>query len=280
MQISRGPLALVAAGSALAALLAPLASEAQYAKFMRSGRPGQSMGSYCAGEGVLQLQQGLTFQDVRLDGADVLRITNNNVIRYGVTRDFEVSAVVAFQRRDRTGLDGGGQPASAEDFGVSGTQVGFRYNVLSETERLPSIAVQTRFLLRAQSEPFRRAGTGATTIIAVSKSLGGSFGALTNFGFTHAGGTETGLDAFYTAVLAYGIGRKLNAFVEGYGRFDGFDLNVDGGLGYFVNPDLKLDVFAGLQGFGDFEGDLPAVRDDYFVSFGVSWRVGNVDRGE
>ncbi len=245
---------------------------AQYATYMRSGRPGQAIGTYCVGAGVLQLQQGFTYQRQSVGVARINDFTNNNVVRYGLTRDFEVSAVVSFrQNRSDIVQNPTGNPSVIT--GLSGTQIGFRYNVTDESENVPSIAIQTRFLLRAQSEEFRRANTGATTILAAGKGITDNLALTSNLGFTHSG-NAAGINPFYSLVVGYSIAQKVEVFVEGYGTFNEFDLNVDGGFGYFIRPDLKLDIFGGAQGFGDFEGDLPSVEGDWFVSAGVSWRVG------
>lgn len=252
----------------IAALLLSVSAYGQYGEWIRTGRPGQSIGTYCLGARVLQGQHGYNFRSREFDGRDGSRTKGFvNVLRLGLTEDFEVSGVLRLQH-DAIVSD----VATGSRSGVSSAQLGVRYNVTSESGKVPSICVQTRLLLNTFDEDYGREGIGQTTILAVSKSIVPGLGVVTNLGFTHDGNTPRARP-FYTLGLSYAPVQRLQLYLETYGRFSGFDLNVDAGVGYFVNRDLKFDVFGGLQGFGDFEGDPTGLEGDYFVSAGVSWRV-------
>lgn len=246
---------------------------AQYGEYIRTGRPGQSIGTYCVGANTLQFQQGVTYRHVARENAstplDRSTVSTTHVVRYGITADFEVSGVLRLQRDEFAGF--GGAPDRTRS-GVSNTQLGVRYNVTSETENIPSIDVQTRLLLRAQASEFRRSGVGTSTIVAIGKRLPGAFAGLINVILTHDG-NRAQLQPAYTASLRYSPAQKWSLFLEGYGRLDDFTFSVDGGVGYFLSPDVKLDLFGGLEGFGDIEGEAPGIEDDFFVSAGVSWRI-------
>ncbi len=254
----------------LVAAVCPGLLHAQYAEYMRSGRPGQSIGTYAVGARTFQGQHGVTLRSVEA-GVNTTRTTAiTNVLRLGVTEDFEVSGVLRYQI-DETPNDGNAfNPRNRS--GLSSTQLGVRYNVTNESANVPSICVQTRLLLKGTSGDFGRVGVGQTTIVAVGKGLGDRFGLTGNVGFSNSG-NAAGMTSFYTLALGFGASRRLSFFVEGYGNLNDVDLGVDAGVGYFLSPDVKLDLSAGLEGFGAFEGDNTGLDSDYFVDLGFSWRV-------
>lgn len=147
-----------------------------------------------------------------------------------------------------------------------------RCNVTSETARIPSVAIQTHLLLNGRTADYRRAGMGTTTILSAGKSLGDKWGLTGNLGVMHIGNVVV-LNSFYALALGFGASPDLSFFIEGYGQLDDTDLNFDAGVGYFLNPNLKLDLSAGLEGFGEFEGDPTGLTSDYFISLGLSWRL-------
>ena len=255
----------------LGALLGPV--DAQYAEQIRSGRPGIAIGTYCVGAGVVQFEQGVTSRGYDVTpGVDepayaVRSLSTTHDIRFGVLSNFEVSALFVLQRDDFTGAD---RPGSTS--GLSESQIALRYTFTEESPTLPALAVETRLLLRAQSEAYRRPATGVSTTLSAVKSIGEQFGAAANLALTH-GGEALGLEATYAGVLEYNPTERLGFFVEGYGAFDAFDLNADAGLNYYLTPDVKLDASAGWQSFSGFPGDPGEESGDYFIDAGVSWRI-------
>ena len=243
-----------------------VAVQAQYAEYMRSGRPGQSIGTYTVGARVLQGQHGFSFRKNDFNPGETRTFASTNVLRLGLTEDFEISGVLRYQTDTRTDL------AAGDRSGISSTQLGVRYNITSASSGVPSMCIQTRLLLNVRSDDFKQGGVGNTTIFSIGQGLGAGFGLTGNLGFT-TGGSSPQTTSFYTLSLGYNVTPKLSLFVEEYGRIDDFDLNVDAGIGYFVTPDFKLDISAGLQGFGEFEGDPAGLESDYFLSAGLSWRV-------
>ncbi len=242
----------------------------QYAEYMRSGRPGQAIGTYTVGANTLQGQHGVTLRSVEAGSNTTRTVTVGSVLRLGLTEDFEVSGVLRYQR-DATPNDGD-VPNPLNRSGLSSTQLGVRYNVTSESAKVPSICVQTRLLLNAVGEDYQRTGVGQTTLVAVGKGISDRLGLTANVGFTN-GGQAPGLTSFYALSVGFNASQRLSFFVEGYGRLDDVDINFDAGLGYFLSPDLKLDFSAGLEGFGGFEGDPVGLDADYFLDLGISWRV-------
>ena len=257
-----------------AVAFAPTRADAQYGETLRGGRPGQAMGVYAVGDKVLQFEQGVTFQktDFNTGQIDGNSITNNNVIRLGLAERLEVSTVVVVQR---TAVDIEGFTPGDDEFretGISVRQVRGRVALSNGEDFLPPIALQVAALLPWSSSVFNRDNLGFTAQVSGGDSVNDWLALTGNVGVTNSGnGLDT--DGFYVGAVGFSVSENLGLLVEGYGRFREFDFNVDFGASYHVNDDLQLDVLYGRQGFGQFEGDLPAIDDQWFLSAGVSWRV-------
>ena len=229
----------------------------QYAESIRTGRPGQSIGAFAVGDKVFQVQSGVTY----FDWNDELPGQNNslefnNVFRYGVTNKLELSGVVRYRIEEAT--------QSMERLsGVSNTQIGARYNILTPKGAVPALGVQARLLLRLQKEEFRRENLGTQVIIAAGNRLTPWMTYGTNIAFLWAGNGDGPVE-LYTFNLGFSLTDKIGALVEVYGRFEDFTSNYDVGLSYTLNEDLSFDTSAGWQG--------TEAYDDWFVDAGVSFR--------
>ena len=235
---------------------------AQYNPTIRSGRPGQSIGPFTVGQSVFQVQSGVDFNNIDdSNGTEVNTVLSNTVLRYGFAERWEVSGVMNWQNDDIS--------SNSQDFsqsGISNTQLGFRYLLVQGNGSKPSIGIQYRMLLKAQGEAYKRQNLGSNITLATSSSLFGVLGLITNWGATWDGndGPVTGS---YAINIGFDIAGNLSGFIENYGSLRDGDLasHFDFGLAYLISNDFQLDLYSGWQGREDVK--------DFFVSFGVSWRV-------
>ncbi|MEM1328451.1 MAG: transporter [Bacteroidota bacterium] len=233
---------------------------AQFAENIRSGRPGQGIGAYTLGAKVFQLQSGVNYNSIDFDtnnGTD--RWLHNTVVRLGLVEKWEVSAVFNW-RTDEFTMN----QDEERQFGISNTQIGARYNVVSGKEKGPTLGIQARALLRAQSEAYRREKIGVTAIAMSSQSLSDKWGLLLNVGMTWTG-NNTDPRSFYALSLNGSLSQKWSTFVEVYGNIENPTANYDAGFAFLVNPDFQLDISAGWQG--------DEAVQDWFVDGGISWRI-------
>ncbi len=250
-------------------LVIPALLYGQFGETIRSGRPGQAIGAFTVGKSVFQLQSGVTFSWVDFDESNNnLHIFNPNaVIRYGVAERIEVSGVIGYTSITDEFLVGEGQALK----GISTAQVGVRLNLRDGQGVGPNIGIQSRLRLNTLSGDFDQENVGNTTIVMATQSLGNKFGLAANLGATWLG---DGSDAIGSYVLNLGldINDKFSVFIENYGAFSNgyFNTFFDTGLGYLVNPDLKLDF---STGYGKNQG-----LQDYFFDIGFSWRTYPKDR--
>ncbi len=234
---------------------------AQYGESIRSGRPGQSIGAFTVGTGVLQVQTGVTFDWADWEAAESNSFISTTVIRFGIQEHFELSGVLGFGNNNLETAD-----QTIKTNGVSNVQLGFRYNLRDGQGSGPNIGIQTRLRLPLTSDDFPTKDLGSTTMIALTQGLGGPFGMVTNLGVTWTGNQAAPV-GFYTFNLGASFGQGWEVFIENYGNFrkSDFDTRFDTGVGYIVSPNLKLDF---STGWGKNDGIT-----DYFVDFGFSWRT-------
>ena len=116
-----------------------LKSYSQSNDTIRTGRPGQAIGPYVVGTGYFQIQSGLDFASSENSIDRTKSQISNNVVRYGLTENFELSALVNIQN-DRHSLS-----SLADTSGLSEMHLGFRYNLVDHPDGwIPGFGIDTR----------------------------------------------------------------------------------------------------------------------------------------
>lgn len=241
---------------------------AQYASTIRTGRPGQSIGPFTTGDGVLQVQAGIDWGQFKDDNNNTEAKTAlfNVVGRYGITETFEISTLLNLQTDELiTGS------VSDRIGGLSSAQLGCRFHVNDEMGWIPATAVQARLKFNnLLSEDYKTSYISPQFIFSTKNTLTPNLSLFTNWllGWSGAGAEPTG---GYTVNLAFGLTPRIGAFVEAYGQLktDDNTLGVDTGLSYLVNDDFQLDASIGVNDLDGLSNDIT----DYFLSFGISWRT-------
>ncbi|MCR9205975.1 MAG: hypothetical protein NXH75_15435, partial [Halobacteriovoraceae bacterium] len=94
-----------------------VSSYAQKAPTIRTGRPGQSIGSHVVGTNIFQIQSGVEYNRTKTTSENEAWI-NNNVFRYGLDEKYELSGVIDLKSQD---------PSLS---GFDNVQVGGRVNLI------------------------------------------------------------------------------------------------------------------------------------------------------
>jgi len=234
---------------------------AQMSPTIQSGRPGQGMGAGVVGSGTFQIQSGVDFIKTEAEN-NVDTLLFSNVIRAGITKDFEVSAVVNYQN-DKIKLDN----ASADQSGISGLQLGFRSRILPEADGWrPALAIQSRFKLDSVSNEYRPDRLAPVVRVSAVHDLSGAYSLTHNLAVSYSG-TDAVPSYLWTSSLGYSLTDKTSIFIEAYGSIkDNYGSNyMDAGFDCLLSNDLKLDFSAG---WGHNRGIT-----ETFASLGVSWRA-------
>ncbi len=242
----------------------PFVSNAQYNGTIRSARPGQTTGPYTIGKHVFQVQSGIIFNKIDNTQEESSRKTfaSANTIRYGIWERLEISGVINIRKDQLHTLSGTGKRK-----GISGTQLGYRVNLIDHRRGwIRGLAVQHRFLLRVQSEAFRRDRLGSRFLMATKHVLSSKWALNTHWALTYTGNSRVPLGN-YSVKISNKFGGGFVVMLENYGSLNRgkFDTNIDTGLAYFLSNDLKIDILGGWQGE---EG-----VDDFFLSMGISFRI-------
>lgn len=222
-------------------------------KTIQTGRPGQSIGAGVVGENVFQIQSGVELNKAEIEDQSVENFIQNNVLRFGVSEKFELSAVLDIANFDNTELKTGN------------LQVGGRVSLISEAKGIiPQLVFQTRAQL-VDSDGYKNSAIPFVSILSAVHDLN-NFGSITSNLIVSK--TEDDTLEIGGGTLSWGknYDEKLSYFVEYYANKSENDwLNYwDTGIGYLVNNDLLIDASVGF----DLEDDM----EYQFVSLGFSWR--------
>ena len=235
----------------------------QYNETIRSGRPGQSIGPFTVGKGILQIQSGVDFfgfenKDLGSSGNGFV---HNTVVRYGIFERLEISGLFDY-KNEKSKTNG----SEVDLSGLSAFDLGGRYEFFEGKGAIPTIGFQMRVRLPVLSENYKIDKIAPRFFFVTGQKLSDTFTLTTNWGGSWNGVNSTGT-AFYVVNLSFPISGKLGVFFENYGDLtDGdFDSRFDAGLAYLSNNDLQFDMLGGL---GKNDG-----VSDYFVSVGLSWRT-------
>lgn len=235
----------------------------QFNETIRTGRPGQSIGAFTVGHGILQVQSGLDWFGYRNEGTGLLGRggLSNTVVRFGLTEPFEVSALIEYRFEKQT-TEGLRSPLS----GWSALDVGMRYHIFTGKGLVPNVGFQIRWRIPGVGGDYSIDQWAPRFLLVSSQQITDKITFITNWGASWNGNSAVP-QGNYTANLSYAITAKLGIFLENYGSVfrNDFDTYVDGGLAWLVNPDLQLDL---LAGYGKNEG-----FEEYFISGGISVRT-------
>ena len=237
-------------------------SFAQLAETIRSGRPGQAIGSYAVGAKVFQMQTGIDYGGLQNDVFNFSQnsFNPNTVLRFGLTEKIEINTGWAYQYEQyETPF------ISSERSGLSQSTIGTRINIIEANNYLPAVGIQVTMKLPILSPDYNVSFIAPRIMAIANQKLAEKLALTLNLGIDYNGvnAQPTGV---YVANLSYAMTNKFGVFLENYGDFGQSFYNTfwDAGLSYLINNDLQLDVLGGL-----------ALNDDnmrYFLSVGVSWR--------
>lgn len=236
---------------------------AQFNETIRTGRPGQAIGPFAVGQYVFQTQTGIDANRFDLHGTSVSGsdLTPNTVLRFGVTRQFEINGALAYRTDKFTRGD-----TTARSHGVSTVSIGTRINVTEGHAKLPAVGVQVSLKLPVVAEPYNPSYIAPRAMLIAATPVTARTSLLGNVGIDYNGNDAQPVGVF-VANVGYSLSNAWSAFAESYGTFgSGASAHYwDTGIAWMVNEHLQFDAYGG---FGDNGG-----RRESFVSAGVSWRV-------
>ena len=237
----------------------------QFAESVRSIRPGNTMGVFTVGKGVLQIQQFVRFSNVESTSSSITDSNLGNLVRLGITERFEVQAIGNFQGSRLKSLDGTFEPSTQS--GISGLLLGARYHLGNPLgEQLFKSAIQVRVNLPHDSDISKIDYLRTTVTLALGQKITDRINLNTAFGY-QINSDDLVKNVFNLGIrTSFKINNKSALVLEHFGTFinnnyvDGFDAGVD----YVITNNIKLDLSAGWRNF-------PAVRSNFGV-LGITYR--------
>lgn len=242
-------------------------ASAQYGASIRTGRPGQAIGCFTAGQGLFQVQAGQQFGQVINKSADVTftKLVSQLILRYGLTENFEMSSLLEFQY-ENTDMGNFLYPQR----GLSNAQFGVRYHIISPDGWIPGVGIQYRLKFNnILSNDYYLENVSSKIIVATGNNLAENWGLITNLSLDW-GNNRLQPQGGYVVSLGHSINEQWGVTAEAYGglRPGNLTYSFDVGVSYLLNEDLQFDLYTGLNDVGNMKNDVT----NYFVNIGVSWR--------
>jgi hypothetical protein len=229
---------------------------AQYNETIRTGRPGQGVGSFAVGKRVLQMQTGYDVGSNIKDNNYQFSNVNTN-IRYGVLERLEINSAWAYQTE---------KLISQKLSGLTLSTLGTRLHILNPTKMLPSICIQISAKLPFRTGDYSAKNIDIKSLLSLTKNFGDNSSLLINL--VHNQSNNTKINSWnYVINYGYNISEKWGVFIENYANFtkNHFVNYWDTGFSYLVNKNLQLDAFGGTS--------LNKSESDFFISIGFSGRI-------
>lgn len=249
--------------SILVILCLTIEIKAQFNETVRTDRPGQAIGPFAVGKHVFQSQTGVDIGGINdsPNNSSNQYLTPNTILRFGVTRYFELNTAFEYRYVNHTVAD-----SNYVNAGLSGVIVGTRINLYDGNGQSPSVGIQVGFRLPVLSQPFNPDYVAPVFLLIASDNLSDRVALLANLGIGY-NGVNAKPNGQYVLNLSYSISPSWGTYIETFGSFSNtnFVNSWDTGLAYLVNKNLQLDIYGGA-GFTN-------RRLSYLVSLGISWRT-------
>ena len=230
-------------------------------------RPGFTTPSSVVGLGVLQFEQGYTFESAREDATKLTTFSGPQaLVRFGIADALEL-------RFTTNGYGWQTQQFGASRNALSGPNdyaVGAKLRVLKQGVAHPEVAVIGGVSLPARGSPFTTTGHDPSFTLAAYKDLPGKFSAAANANFASLTDPEGRVFSSGQSLwAARNMGRGMSIFGEAFhttiGRVEGSEVAMDAGMFRGIGKHVQIDVAAGHT--------VSGARPSWFASMGLVLRV-------
>lgn len=229
-----------------------------------SDRPGQSISPLTVGKQVLQVQTGFNYFNKDFsDNLTVNSYSNITNVRFGILESLELNSALGFRINANNYKDTKSNIISS---GVYGLRLGARFNILNEKGLTPKVAVNGELIIALRNSVYSFIKNGYELKLSVRQPLTDKLSLTSNVGIFDNPIFPI-LFYPYTLNVSFSFNDELFAFAEIYGLLNKeVTVNYNGGMGYYLNKDLLLDL------------SLVKVTDDvlnnWFIEVGASYRLG------
>ncbi len=233
----------------------------QFNETIRTGRPGQAIGAYAVGKNVFQTQTGVDFGGSNATRLKSNTVAPNTVLRFGITKTAEINSGWEY-RTDKYKTD----TSSYVQSGLSGANLGMRFNILPAIKQHPSLGFQFSLKMPILSKDYNPKFVAPRFLLIATENFSDRWSLTANAGASY-NGNDAEPTGIYVLNLSYALSSKFGTFIENYGHYykSHLENRWDAGIAYLANNNLQLDIYGGAgYNYG---------KMDYFVSIGVSYRA-------
>ena len=229
-------------------------------------RPDQTESAAIVPFNMLQVETGFIYEGDETEMAEFTNTTyNTTLLRYGLFKSTELR--VGMEYLDETvKLKPSGPESSANGF--SPLYTGLKVKITEEKGWVPEMAILGSLTWPAAADQeLKPAYVAPAMRLAFAHTLSDKLSLGYNLGTEWDGETPVA-SYFYSVVLGIGITSSIGAFVETYGSMyenSKHQHKADAGITWLVHKNFQLDLSGGIG--------LSEISPDYFISFGLSYRI-------
>lgn len=225
-------------------------------------RPDQTESVFTVPAGWIQGELGFAKERFRTSPQIINIYTLPTLLtRFGLSERWELRMIIEYEKW------GNSHRLFKDTFNFLPLQLGFKVNLIHAKGIIPEISLIAHTGFNRIASPFARGGSFFSPNFRFSfqNSITENFAIGYNFGAewenTYDPPTWT-----YTFAPGFNLGEKWYAYIEAFGflRKDYPEHNVDGGIAYYINDNMKADVSAGF-GISEF-------APKNYVALGYSFR--------
>jgi len=234
---------------------------AQQTGRMETDRPDQTESPFTVKHKYFQVEVGVVV--IKDQGLSAFALPTV-LWKYGICRNFELRLITELNIIETPLL-----VPEGNDFitGLTPVQIGGKLKMFEEKGFLPKTSLLFHIgIPKAASKKFQATKWAPSFIFSMQHTLSENVGLGYNLGFEWDG--ESNKPYFiYTIAPGFNLGKKWYSFIEFFGaaRKGGPPQNnIDSGVGYYINDNVKLDA---SLGFGINDAAI-----DHFFGLGVSFR--------
>lgn len=242
-----------------AALLMPFLLLSQQTGRMETDRPDQTESPFIVRPGFIQAEIGFNMESQ--DGLSTL-VHPTVLWKYGASRRFEFRLITELNSVETPLLIPSGNDLLT---GLVPVQLGGKVSLWEEKGLLPKTSLIFHLAIpKLASKKFRYDKWAPNFRFTMQHSLSDNIGLGYNLGAEWDGFSQKPY-WIYTIAPGFNLGKKWYGYIEAYGavrRYEAPQHGIDGGLAYYVNDNVKLDISGGFS----------LINSPVYVALGGSFR--------
>jgi hypothetical protein len=236
-------------------------ADAQEIERMETDRPDQTECPFIVPAKWVQIEMGFNFEK-HAPGSHTF-VYPTLLSKYGINKRLEFRLITSLlSNREYTGTH------YESITGFEPVQLGFKLALMEEKGILPKTSLIAHLAMpRLASTKLHAEKAAPNFVFAMQHTITKSMGIGYNLGAEWDGFSNTPA-WIYRVSPGFNIGEKWYAYAEAFGfiqKNETANHNIDGGLAYYLNNNIKLDISAGKG--------LSSISIDYYIALGASFRL-------